>query len=174
MSLPLLHVPSLGKQRAHRSVPLQRLLYCRLFTLTQLLLGNGSTRHNIYEVASQSDSDVGSYVISRQQILRRISKSCLTGCKTPCGSNRARRFGGTYGFAPPAIPLPPIRPRGVMHYWLSTGRTRTEYSKTCLKRKSVLNGNIFRSLDWLYYYSIPWLNGNLASAEKILVPWDSV
>jgi hypothetical protein len=29
--------------------------------------------------------------------------------------------------------------------------------------KPVLNGNIFRSRD---YHSIPWLNGNLASAEK--------
>jgi hypothetical protein len=39
-----------------------------------------------------------------------------------------------------------------------------------IKRKSVLNGNIFRSLDWLNYYSIPWLNGNLASAEKFSGP----
>jgi hypothetical protein len=31
-----------------------------------------------------------------------------------------------------------------------------------IKRNSVLNGNIFRSRD---YHSIPWLNGNLASAE---------
>jgi hypothetical protein len=32
-----------------------------------------------------------------------------------------------------------------------------------IKRNFVLNGNIFRSLD---YHSIPSLNGNLASAEK--------
>jgi hypothetical protein len=32
-----------------------------------------------------------------------------------------------------------------------------------IKRNFVLNGNIFRSCD---YHSIPWLNGNLASAEK--------
>jgi hypothetical protein len=33
--------------------------------------------------------------------------------------------------------------------------------------KPVLNGNIFRSHD---YHSIPWLNGNLASAEKCFGP----
>jgi hypothetical protein len=42
----LLHVLSLpGKQRVHKAVPQQRLLYCRLST--QLLLGNGSTCHSI-------------------------------------------------------------------------------------------------------------------------------
>jgi hypothetical protein len=35
------------------------------------------------------------------------------------------------------------------------------------KRNFVLNGNIFRSHD---YHSIPWLNGNLASAEKCSRP----
>jgi hypothetical protein len=43
--LPLLRVLSFpGKQRVHRAVPQQRLLYCRLFT--QLLLGNGFTCHS--------------------------------------------------------------------------------------------------------------------------------
>jgi hypothetical protein len=36
-----------------------------------------------------------------------------------------------------------------------------------IKRNFVLNGNIFRSRD---YHSIPWLNGNLASAEKCSGP----
>jgi hypothetical protein len=36
-----------------------------------------------------------------------------------------------------------------------------------IKWNFVLNGNIFRSRD---YHSIPWLNGNLASAEKCSVP----
>jgi hypothetical protein len=34
------------EKRVHGTVPQQRLLYCRLFT--QLLLGNGSTCHNIF------------------------------------------------------------------------------------------------------------------------------
>jgi hypothetical protein len=36
-----------------------------------------------------------------------------------------------------------------------------------IKRNFVLKGNIFRSRD---YHSIPWLNGNLASAEKCSGP----
>jgi hypothetical protein len=36
-----------------------------------------------------------------------------------------------------------------------------------IKRNFVLNRNIFRSR---YYHSIPWLNGNLASAEKCSGP----
>jgi hypothetical protein len=36
-----------------------------------------------------------------------------------------------------------------------------------IKRNFVLNGNIFRSRD---YHSLPWLNGNLASAEKCSGP----
>jgi hypothetical protein len=69
----------------------------------------------IYEVASQSDSDVDSYVIITRYILRCISSynggDCeefgLTGCKTPCSSNRVRRFGGTYRLASPDISLLP-------------------------------------------------------------------
>jgi hypothetical protein len=46
-SLPLLRVLSLpGKQRVHRAVPWQRLLYYRLFT--QRLLGSGCTCHSIF------------------------------------------------------------------------------------------------------------------------------
>jgi hypothetical protein len=50
--------------------------------------------------------------------------------------------------------------------WSSTLRLLL-CSKTCLKRNFILNGNIFRSRD---YHSIPWLNGNLASAEKCSGP----
>jgi hypothetical protein len=46
MSLLLLCVPSLLGKRVHRDVPYYRLLYGCLFT--QLLLGNGSTYHNMY------------------------------------------------------------------------------------------------------------------------------
>jgi hypothetical protein len=46
MSLPLLHVLSLGKELVDRAVPQQQLLDFRLFT--QLLLGSGFTYHNIY------------------------------------------------------------------------------------------------------------------------------
>jgi hypothetical protein len=44
-SAPILRVFSSEKQRVHRVVPQQRLLYCRLFT--QLVLGNGSACHNM-------------------------------------------------------------------------------------------------------------------------------
>jgi hypothetical protein len=44
--VPLLHILSFPeKQRVHRAVTKQRLLYCRLFS--QLLLGNGCACHNI-------------------------------------------------------------------------------------------------------------------------------
>jgi hypothetical protein len=54
--------------------------------------------------------------------------------------------------------------------WLDQYTVKPALNGPFIKRKSVLNGNVFRSLDWLNYYSIPWLNGNLVSAEKFSGP----
>jgi hypothetical protein len=43
----------------------------------------------------------------------------------------------------------------------------TQINRSFIKRNFALNGNIFTSRD---YHSIPWLNGNMASAEKCSGP----
>jgi hypothetical protein len=45
----------------------------------------------------------------------------------------------------------------------TTNTVKPVLNRPFIERNFVLNGNILRSHD---YHSIPWLNGNLASAEK--------
>jgi hypothetical protein len=63
---------------------------------------------------------------------------------------------------------PVVWPYIFMKYrWQNTDTVKPVLNGPFIKWNFVLNGNIFRSHD---SHSIPWLNGNLASAEKCSGP----